>query len=82
MVQNRKETKRDEQLTSWECYNYVLKGLTNELLGLGAKPELKLVVQCLWMKYLHKCEVFQLHNNDLPKINIFGNSNILLVYIL
>ncbi|XP_066153234.1 TATA box-binding protein-associated factor RNA polymerase I subunit B [Euwallacea fornicatus] len=71
-IQEQKKDKSDELLTSWECYNYIIKGLTEELLSLGAKPELKTVVKLLWMKYLHKCEVFSVNSNCPPKLNVLG----------
>ncbi|XP_030756682.1 TATA box-binding protein-associated factor RNA polymerase I subunit B, partial [Sitophilus oryzae] len=57
----------------WECYNVILKGLTSELIELGAKPELKVVMKCLWMKYLHKSEVFDIKSNRTPKLSIIGS---------
>ncbi|XP_066249022.1 TATA box-binding protein-associated factor RNA polymerase I subunit B [Euwallacea similis] len=71
-IQEQKKDKSDDLLTSWECYNYIIKGLTEELLSLGAKPQLKTVVKLLWMKYLHKCEVFDVNSNCPPKLNILG----------
>ncbi|KAH1006181.1 TATA box-binding protein-associated factor RNA polymerase I subunit B [Dendroctonus ponderosae] len=72
-IQKTRDEKQDQQLTSWECYNIVLKGLTNELLALGADPQLKSVVRLLWMKYLHQCEVFDVKSNKLPKVSVLGS---------
>ncbi|XP_078032989.1 TATA box-binding protein-associated factor RNA polymerase I subunit B [Augochlora pura] len=43
--------------TSWEIYNFVLIGLTNELIELGVPASLKLTVLQLWATYLGKLEV-------------------------
>lgn len=43
-------------MTSWEKYNYVLIGLTNELIQLGVTPDIKLTVAQLWATYLGKLE--------------------------
>ncbi|KAF7270573.1 hypothetical protein GWI33_016464 [Rhynchophorus ferrugineus] len=69
----KEKDKHEHKLTSWECYNIILKGLTDELILLGAKSELKVVVKCLWMKYLHKCEVFSIKSNKPPKFSILGS---------
>lgn len=49
----------DERLgwTTWELYNFVLIGLTNELIELGAPVEIKVTVLQLWARYLGKLEV-------------------------
>ncbi|CAH1396388.1 unnamed protein product [Nezara viridula] len=46
----------DKNLTSWEVFNIILKGLVDELTLLGAPKELKLVVLQLWASYLMKTE--------------------------
>lgn len=43
--------------TSWEYYNFILKGLVDELIGLGAQKRVKIVVLQLWATYLKKLEV-------------------------
>lgn len=43
--------------TSWELYNFVLIGLTNELIELGAPVDIKITVLQLWARYLGKLEV-------------------------
>ncbi|XP_054726857.1 TATA box-binding protein-associated factor RNA polymerase I subunit B [Anastrepha obliqua] len=57
-------------LTSWECYNYILRGLVNDLLSLGAKEELKLMTLQLWAAYLRRSEVafFNKKRVELPKL--------------
>ncbi|XP_011644260.1 TATA box-binding protein-associated factor RNA polymerase I subunit B isoform X1 [Pogonomyrmex barbatus] len=51
--------KADEELgwTSWELYNFVLIGLTNELIELGVSSDIKITVLQLWARYLGKLEV-------------------------
>ncbi|XP_054285332.1 TATA box-binding protein-associated factor RNA polymerase I subunit B isoform X2 [Macrosteles quadrilineatus] len=48
---------QDEKLTSWEVLNYILKGITEEMIELGAKPSLKIIVLQLWASYLQKLEI-------------------------
>ncbi|XP_011303328.1 TATA box-binding protein-associated factor RNA polymerase I subunit B [Fopius arisanus] len=43
--------------TSWESFNFILNGWTNELLILGASPEFKITVLQLWATYLGKLQV-------------------------
>jgi len=43
--------------TSWELYNFVLIGLTNELIELGISTDIKITVLQLWARYLGKLEV-------------------------
>lgn len=50
-------TDANAKLTSWELLNYILKGVTCELIELGAKQELKTVVLQLWATYLRNLEV-------------------------
>ncbi|XP_011199724.4 TATA box-binding protein-associated factor RNA polymerase I subunit B [Bactrocera dorsalis] len=59
-------------LTSWECYNYILRGLVNDLLSFGAKEELKLMTLQLWSAYLRRNEVafFSRKRVELPKLGV------------
>lgn len=61
----------DNQLTSWEEYNYILLGLVNELIELGAKDELKLTTLQLWATYLrvHEVAFFSQREPRIPKLN-------------
>ncbi|CAK9824738.1 TATA box-binding protein-associated factor RNA polymerase I subunit B [Anthophora retusa] len=43
--------------TSWELYNFILIGLTNELIDLGVPSDIKLTILQLWATYLGKIEV-------------------------
>ncbi|XP_011691959.1 PREDICTED: TATA box-binding protein-associated factor RNA polymerase I subunit B [Wasmannia auropunctata] len=55
----RAKSVKDEELgwTSWELYNFVLIGLTNELIELGVSADIKITVLQLWARYLGKLEV-------------------------
>lgn len=56
--------------TSWELYNFVLIGLTNELIELGIPSEIKLTILQLWATYLGKIEVAFISTKKkcLPKL--------------
>jgi TATA box-binding protein-associated factor RNA polymerase I subunit B len=58
--------------TSWEYYNFILKGLVDELIGLGAQKAVKIVVLQLWAMYLKKLEVAFTSKkySRLPKLGI------------
>ncbi|KAL1137999.1 hypothetical protein AAG570_009694, partial [Ranatra chinensis] len=45
------------ELTSWEVLNYILKGLVDELILLGASKDLKIIVLQIWASYLMKNEI-------------------------
>ncbi|XP_015374841.1 PREDICTED: TATA box-binding protein-associated factor RNA polymerase I subunit B [Diuraphis noxia] len=65
------QLEKPKKLLSWECYNYILLGLTNELIELGAKPSLKIIVLQLWVQYLQCNEVAFTSKKlrKLPKLN-------------
>ncbi|KAJ8924618.1 hypothetical protein NQ315_000768 [Exocentrus adspersus] len=63
----------DSKITSWECYNIVMCSLTNQLIDLGADKTLKPIVKCLWMRYLHKLEVFDLKKNAKPRLQLVNS---------
>ncbi|XP_033308261.1 TATA box-binding protein-associated factor RNA polymerase I subunit B isoform X2 [Bombus bifarius] len=56
--------------TSWELYNFVLIGLTNELIELGVPSDIKLTVLQLWATYLGKLEVafISTRRKSMPKL--------------
>ncbi|KAH8388523.1 hypothetical protein KR093_008485 [Drosophila rubida] len=62
----------EDDITSWEFYNYVLRGFLQELLHMGAKPELKLMTLQVWSAYMGRMEVAFCKNNEmgLPKLNV------------
>ncbi|XP_075224555.1 TATA box-binding protein-associated factor RNA polymerase I subunit B isoform X2 [Lycorma delicatula] len=46
-----------DDLTSWEIFNFVLRGLVDEMITLGADENLKVIVLQLWASYLSRLEV-------------------------
>ncbi|KAH8374839.1 hypothetical protein KR200_007298 [Drosophila serrata] len=62
----------ENDITSWEFYNYVLRGFVQELIDMGAKPELKLMSLQVWAAYMGQMEVAFCRNDDfgLPKLNV------------
>ncbi|CAL7938177.1 unnamed protein product [Xylocopa violacea] len=56
--------------TSWELYNFVLIGLTDELIELGVPADIKLTILQLWATYLGKIEVafISTKKRSLPKL--------------
>lgn len=65
----KKSAKGEDSMTSWECYNYILLGLVNEMIELGAGKELKKIVHVLWYKYLKSLEVIRNTAGALPKLS-------------
>lgn len=65
------QLEKTKKLLSWECFNFILLGLTNEVIELGAKPSLKVVVLQLWVHYLQSIEAAFLSKKfkKLPKLN-------------
>lgn len=63
---------KKQQITSWECYNYIILGLVEELIQLGAKPELKPTVMNLWFAYLNKLEVLHTDPLEPPRLQPFN----------
>ncbi|XP_060842088.1 TATA box-binding protein-associated factor RNA polymerase I subunit B [Rhopalosiphum padi] len=65
------QLEKAKKLLSWECYNFILLGLTNEIIELGAKPSLKIIVLQLWVQYLQCIEVAFTSKKfkKLPKLN-------------
>ncbi|KAK3931436.1 TATA box-binding protein-associated factor RNA polymerase I subunit B [Frankliniella fusca] len=73
----------DASITTWEGFNYALAGLVDELINLGAKPSLKLVVLKLWSAYLRKMEVafFAKNHLTIPKLGPnFNKSDANIIY--
>ncbi|XP_029667149.1 TATA box-binding protein-associated factor RNA polymerase I subunit B [Formica exsecta] len=71
-IRHIKSDKTDEEVgwTSWELYNFVLIGLTNELIELGASADIKITVLQLWARYLGKLEIAFISKNKklAPKL--------------
>ncbi|XP_017769592.1 PREDICTED: TATA box-binding protein-associated factor RNA polymerase I subunit B [Nicrophorus vespilloides] len=61
-------TTNENRFTSWEFYNRIMLGLTNELIILGADTKLKDVMQRIWFMYLKKKEVVSEDPDALPKL--------------
>lgn len=65
------QLEKAKKLLSWECFNYILLGLTKEMIELGAKPNLKIIVLQLWVRYLQCIEAAFTSKRfkKLPKLN-------------
>lgn len=70
------QLEKSKKLLSWECFNLILLGLTNEMIELGAKPNLKVVVLQLWVLYLQHIEAAFTSKTfkKLPKLNTALNN--------
>ncbi|XP_047351708.1 TATA box-binding protein-associated factor RNA polymerase I subunit B [Vespa velutina] len=72
-IKQQKDRKHGENQgwTTWEIYNFVLIGLTDELIELGASPDIKLTVLQLWAAYLNKLEVafISITKKCVPKLS-------------
>nr|CAD7447938.1 unnamed protein product [Timema bartmani] len=60
----------DYDWTTWEGYNFILKGLVDELISCGAPPNLKTVVLQLWVMYLKRLRIafFSKKKDALPQL--------------
>lgn len=67
-VGSKEDKTKDSTLTSWECYNFILYGLVNELLELGADKKLRKTVKIIWLRYLKKLGVVSETANHLPEL--------------
>uniref|UniRef100_T1GIN7 Rrn7/TAF1B C-terminal cyclin domain-containing protein n=1 Tax=Megaselia scalaris TaxID=36166 RepID=T1GIN7_MEGSC len=79
----RKEKKDKFNITSWEVFNYILRGLVEELLELGAKEELKEKVLQIWSALLRSQEIafFNTQHSELPKLNLkFCQNDVSVLY--
>lgn len=65
------QLEKTTKLLSWECFNLILLGLTDEMIKLGAKSNLKIVVLQLWVHYLQSIEAAFTSKKfkKLPKLN-------------
>ncbi|CAG9569175.1 unnamed protein product [Danaus chrysippus] len=56
----------------WHAYNFILSGLTDELIALGAAPSVKTVVMWIWVRYIKKFQVKEdkENNNNLDDDSI------------
>ncbi|KAI4462275.1 tata box-binding protein-associated factor rna polymerase i subunit b [Holotrichia oblita] len=74
------EKKEDlDRLTSWECYNYIVFGLVNELTELGASDNYKGTVEVLWFQYLKLLGVVRSDGKPplLPALNAKEDAEII-----
>lgn len=65
-----------KKLLSWECFNLILLGLTDEIIELGAKPNIKAIVLQLWVRYLQciNAAFISRQFKKLPKLNTSINN--------
>ncbi|CAH2059072.1 unnamed protein product, partial [Iphiclides podalirius] len=56
----------------WHAYNFILCGLTDELIKLGAKPSVKMKVLWIWVRYIQKFQV----KEDLQVKSKNGNDSL------
>jgi hypothetical protein len=70
------QLEKKKKLLSWECFNLILIGLTNEMIELGANPSLKVIVLQLWVRYLQCIEAAFTSKKfrKLPKLNTSFNN--------
>ncbi|XP_058467577.1 TATA box-binding protein-associated factor RNA polymerase I subunit B [Malaya genurostris] len=68
-----KKYKKCKRITSWEQANYILLGLTEKLISLGAEERLKLAVLQLWTAYLRRMEIafFDKNKPEKPRMHVF-----------
>lgn len=62
------EHKKNDKISSYETYNYIILGLVNELIAFGAKKELRATVKLLWFRYLEKLKVIRDGAPKLPAV--------------
>ncbi|XP_043460845.1 TATA box-binding protein-associated factor RNA polymerase I subunit B [Leptopilina heterotoma] len=82
-IKAKKADKPIEGWTSWELYNFVIYGLTNEAIELGAPSTIKLTVLQLWTAYLRKLEVAftSKKKKNVPKLaKIFNKRDAEIIY--
>ncbi|XP_050428220.1 TATA box-binding protein-associated factor RNA polymerase I subunit B isoform X2 [Adelges cooleyi] len=68
---NSTQIDKPKTLLSWECFNLMLLGLTDEIIELGADPSLKIIVLQIWVRYLQVIEgaFTSKRSQKLPKLN-------------
>ncbi|CAO1420883.1 unnamed protein product [Diamesa hyperborea] len=66
----KKNKKSERRMTSWEEYNYILLGLTEEVSNIEDTRGLKATVLRLWITYLKETEAafFSLDSAECPKL--------------
>ncbi|XP_048486558.1 protein PFC0760c [Plutella xylostella] len=73
---NRKKPKllMSKEWNKWHAYNFILSGLCDELIALGASPSLKSKVLWVWTRYIKK-----FHNREEYETHTASKRNTLLV---
>lgn len=68
----KKEKSNEGRITSWEEYNYILVGLVDEMVSLGANSRFKKCVLKIWTRYLQTTEAafFSLEDECLPRLPV------------
>ncbi|XP_049547970.1 TATA box-binding protein-associated factor RNA polymerase I subunit B [Anopheles darlingi] len=71
------KTETKHEISSWEQLNYILHGLTERLIELGAPAELKRSVLQIWCAYLQKAEIafFDKRKHSRPRITLLNQPN-------
>lgn len=59
----------EDELTSWEIYNIILKGFVDQMIALGASKDLKFTVLQVWASYLRENQV-AFHNKKIDRFNL------------
>ncbi|VVC96018.1 unnamed protein product [Leptidea sinapis] len=57
IVTNEKEM--GSEWNKWHGYNFVMAGLADELVGIGAKPSVKIKLLWIWIRYIKKFQLKQ-----------------------
>lgn len=62
-------------ITTWECFNYALKGMADQMIKIGAPPEIRVTVFQLWTHYLrlHEAAFFSKNKPELPRLGFVNN---------
>lgn len=71
-----KQTETKHQISSWEQLNYILHGLTERLIELGAPAGLKRSVLQIWCGYLQKAEIafFDKRKHSRPRLSLLNQA--------
>lgn len=65
------DSTKEHKLTTWEAYNYILRGLVNEAIEVfKLDPEVKLTALQIWSSYLRRNEAAFFNDEEevLPKL--------------
>ncbi|XP_050087297.1 TATA box-binding protein-associated factor RNA polymerase I subunit B [Anopheles aquasalis] len=72
-----KKTETKHEISSWEQLNYILHGLTERLIEMGAPAELKRSVLQIWCAYLQKAEIafFDKRKRSRPRLSLLNQAS-------